>query len=523
MLALAALVLLAPASFGVNVEVVNDSGRPAQEVWLTLHDGSSSDGKLVADEPKRLSEVAGSHFEIGAIAAGRLFVSYGKGVGPAEPPEASTRYDKIEFTNPGVANLTSVDFFAIPFALESLEASGARVGDQLAFRCYTSTLLPRLRALAPAAEVTSEGQFVRFLSPQLSPSSYPSMEPYVLSMVGQTITVADEFDKTPVDFTGTFEAGGSITLTGTVGGGSGEAVHVEGATLPLAIYTGNGEFTVGGKKADVSENNAYSVVYRDLVAGFALGYWGGKYGNDSANWLGQPDFAKARPGGEPYATYDQYAALIGEYSNAYAYSFNDVGPTPVAIPLTGSVATLRLTIEPDEGPAACVTTPSSPVSTTSSTSPILTGPFAPLFRRPAVAIASSSARLNRAGRAPVTLRCVAGALLCTGELTFTYTLPPAKPKHARAAARRKAKPKPKPRTVAFGAIAFVVPGGASRVVSVPVPPAARRLLAAARGKRLVVQASATLGPRAKPTFATRRALTLLAYAPPRKRTKRRAR
>lgn len=532
----AALALSAAAADAVEVEIVNSSGQPPQNVYVTLHDGSSSDGQLVNDVPKPLSELRESRFAMSSIEAGRLFVSYGAPVGPAEPPQATTRYDKIEFTNPGVANLTSVDFFAIPFELQALDGSGAQIGESLGFRCNTSTLLSRLRALAPSAEVSSGGQFVRFLSPQLSPASYASMEPYVRSMVGQKIEVVDTFNGTPaqgIHYSGTFEADGSITLKGTLEtppGATpveGEPVRVSGASLPTAIYTGNTPFEVGGKKAEVGENNEYSVIYRDLVAGFALGYWGGKYGNSSADWLGKPDFAAARATAEPYATYSQYAALLGEYSNAYAYSFNDVGPTPVAIGLNEAVSTLRLTIDPDQGPdtPGClgVSTPLAGPLTPSLPAPAGTRTAAP--SGPAtVAILSASAKLDKRGRALIALRC--GGDPCKGQLALAYALPAQRRtrKRARTALNRKGEAKPKPRVIALGRAELSIAEGASARIWVPVTPAGLRLLKAARGHRLRVQASASLGPRAKPTLSAHRALTLIAYTPPaRKPTRRRGR
>ncbi len=537
--ALAALALIAPASLGVEVEIVNSSGQPPQSVYLTLHDGSSSDGQLVDDVPKTLSELRESRFAISAIKSGRLFVSYGAPVGPAEPPQAPTRYDKIEFTNPGVANLTSVDFFAIPFELQALDGSGAQIGESLGFRCNTSTVLSRLRALAPSAEVSSGGQFVRLLSPQLSPSSYASMQPYIESMVGREIEVVDTFNGTPeraIDYHGVFEAGGSITLKGTLATppGStpveGEPVHISGELLPTAIYTGNTPFEVGGRKEEVGANNAYSVIYRDIVAGFALGYWGGRYGNSTADWLGKPDFAAARASAAPYATYSEYAAIIGEYSNAYAYSFNDVGPTPVAIALNESIATLRLTIDPDQGPD----TPGCLGAATP-----FAGPLAPLLPAPAhpapvvqsgparVTIASARVELDKAGRALVALRC--GGDPCKGQLALSRTTPAAARarKRARAALDRRGKPKskPEPRTVTtpFGSAEFTIAEGASAKIRVPVTAAGLRMLRAAKAHALVVQAVVSIGPRPKPTVAARRALTLVAYSPPaRKRVKRRA-
>jgi hypothetical protein len=530
-----------------NLQVVNNSGQPAQSVYLELQNGSSSDGQLLNEQPKPLSQITNSTFSMEAISAGRLYVSFGAPVKTNEEPLAPTRYDKIEFTNPGVANLTAVDFFAIPFDLQGLDGSGAQVGEALTYRCYTATVLRALRALAPSAEVDSGGQFVRFLSPQLSPTSYPSMAPYVHSMVGQTIEVNDTFASETVSlkkisYSGTFQPDGSITLNGTLKpkgapATSGLAVEIPGSTLPEAIYTGNGAFTVGGKAADVSENNEYSVIYRDVVAGFALGYWGGRYGNNTADWLGKPDFAAARSASAPYATWDEYASAIGEYSGAYGYSFHDLGPTAVTIPL-GSVATLRLTIDPDEGPSTpgCVgnSTPAAPP-------PPLTGSVnagGPPFTnagRVRVAILTAATALERRGRALIALSC--GGDPCRGQLSLNRVLqikvPPRRPARPRrrallAKSRRPPPRRPPPRRpavrtrlVALGASEFSVGEGRSQRLWVTISASGRRLLQASSGHQLSVLARASVGPRAKQTIAGQRYLRLRSYTPPRRRSPRR--
>ena len=153
-------------------------------------------------------------------------------------------------------------------------------------------------------------------------------------------------------------------------------MHIDGSTLegtPSAVYTGNGGYTVDGSPQTIGNNDQYTVIYRDVVAGFALGYWGGRYGNNTADWEGQPDFAAARSGLDPFVAFDQYGSTIAQYSGAYGYAFHDVGPTAVTVPLNPSIATLQLTINPDTGPNApgCVgaSTPSAPSAPTTPPAP----------------------------------------------------------------------------------------------------------------------------------------------------------
>ena len=69
---------------------------------------------------------------------------------------------------------------------------------------------------------------------------------------------------------------------------------VRGPSLPGAIYSVDGPYEWGGQTHLVSENDVYAAIYRDLISGFAWGYWGGRYGDDSARWSGKPPFAAAR-------------------------------------------------------------------------------------------------------------------------------------------------------------------------------------------------------------------------------------
>jgi hypothetical protein len=116
-------------------------------------------------------------------------------------------------------------------------------------------------------------------------------------------------------------------------------------------------------------NTAQGAIYRDLLVGFATGLWGGKYGNDDLGFctnpasdplgpwcptgFNKPAFGDARPAPAPYATCEQYAAVINSLSDAYGNPYSDAAK-PVQISLRqpgdgGPVAALRLTILPDTG------------------------------------------------------------------------------------------------------------------------------------------------------------------------------
>jgi hypothetical protein len=355
LISIAATLLAAPgASADMTVQIVNRSGVAAGNVYVMLSGGSSSDGQLRNETAVKLSAVGQGKFTLSGF-SGRIYFSYGSPVTSAEPPSWPVRYDKVELTYPGVANLTAVDFFGIPFGLQTQDGQGKLLG-ALTWNATTDTVEKALLAIPGAGHAlvqTRTGGFARILSPQLSPSSYPSFGQYIDSVKGTRLTVRGSFFGNPFQtfaYAGAFGGGSATTLTGTItqNGGptaAGHALGVDGSTLPSAIYTVNGPYTWGGQVHHVSDNDVYAVIYRDLISGFAWGYWGGKYGNDSADWQGKPPFQAARKSATKYATYNEYAAVVYKYSDAYGFSFSDTGPKKVQLPLDRA-RTLRITILP---------------------------------------------------------------------------------------------------------------------------------------------------------------------------------
>jgi hypothetical protein len=368
-----AAVLCVPASApALTVKIDNQSGRDAKNVFLMLSNGSSRDGKLPDNVGVPLSAV-GSQFTVDNITSGRLYVSYGAKVTSAEPPTATTRYDKIEFTTTGsspTANLTAVDFFGIPFALRSQNAAGSSLGTRS--MPATATIMNALLAIpgAKAAAVPAAGGgTARIRSPQLSPpGTYPSLAQYVKSMAGQKITLKGAYYGVPFTtfvYTGTFAPDGSITLTGTTtpqGGRAapGRTVAIPGASLSDAIYAGAGPYAVDGARRPPDPNDLYSAVYRDLVAGFAWGYWGGRYGGDTLGWCTNPEpagfcphgwnrpgFAAARTSAPGFPAFHQYASVFNSLTDAYGFAYSDTGGAkPVLLPIDPN-GTLTLTIVGD--------------------------------------------------------------------------------------------------------------------------------------------------------------------------------
>lgn len=368
-LALVGAAAVPAAAQAMTVQVVNRSGRPAGRVYLTLSGGSSSDGQLADDRPVRLSAIRGGRFTVGDLAGARIYVAFGAGVTNSTPASgAPTRYDKVELTTTGAApaaNLTAVDFFAISFRLDTLNAAGRIIGTRT--EAPARTIFRALSRIPGARRATQRrhGQILRILSPTLSPASYPSMTPYVRSMAGQQITLRGAYYGTPFTtyaYRGTFAQDGSITLTGTTtpqGGRAqaGQSLSVRGSDLAAAIYPGAGPYTVGGQPH--SANDLYGAIDRDLMAGFAWGYWGGRYGNDTLRWCAHPDprgycpdgwskpaFAAARAHRPAFTAFNPYAAVIARKTDAYGFAYSDTGAQGPLLPLAHA-ATLRLTIRGD--------------------------------------------------------------------------------------------------------------------------------------------------------------------------------
>jgi|GEM_PF-6800079 len=352
----------------ITVKIVNNSGVAPGSVYLLLTGNPVSASGITANTPTPLNTLTNNEFTLTSASAGRLYISYNNSVTASEPSSSTTRYDKVEFTYPGAANLTAVDFFGIPLQLTTLDGSSNTL-QNLTFYASANTLSNELTTLAPNALVTANGQpngaFVRVLSPVKSPASYPSMQNYVNSLAGKTITIDGTYvgfvapSPNTYNYTGTFGSDGSITLSGTMSAAAvpnAQALTVDGSTLATAIYTCNGAYnvaTASNNPQQVSNNDVYAAIYAAFIGGFNFGYIGGNYGSSSSGWYGTtpyyPPYAAARSA-DSY--YNQYASLIAANSDAYGFPFSDLlQPVQVALNPGGAgpypVQTLVITIQPD--------------------------------------------------------------------------------------------------------------------------------------------------------------------------------
>jgi Beta-1,3-glucanase len=380
-LSLVLLVCLAvPASASaVDLEIVNQSDRPAGDVYVTVvgEDPVEVTGMEpnVSKSLQQLEEEGHNPLDIQRLVAGRVYVSYGAGVDQYALPFASTttRFDWVELNvHPQPAdqiNLTAVEQVGIGMRIETFgpKPKSERLGT--IGSANSDTIFDALQQIPGGPQATirnSGGEVLRVLSPQKLPAvkpglSYPPLTPYMQSLAGQTITLRTTYGSTASRYSGTFAPDGSIVLRGTTDPPK-EAepeIVVPAAELATDIYTGE-------NTADKLEGN----IRRDLLVGFVTGLWGGKYGNDAGafctdaqtntlgpfcpTWWTQPVFGDARAGLEPFPTCDQYAAVLSQYSETFANPYTERYAKP-EIPIVEDdgtpVESAKLTILPDSGDA----------------------------------------------------------------------------------------------------------------------------------------------------------------------------
>jgi|GEM_PF-2631594 len=326
------------------------------------------------------------------------------------------RFDKIELSfdpttgTVGAANLTAVDFYGIPFKMETLDAHGNTL-DQVSFLKNHTTIYDALRnkaganiaavglTYAPGQAPPSGshlGGFARFLSPQSALSvtdssetavkqSWDNAKQYMADYVNDVLSKSSHvriagnyagsaLNSRPAcdyDYTGSFSSSGQITLTPNPCScaqnyncptcphppGQNLTISLSASQWVNAIFAGSCSWTVGNQNGDFNDNDYYAAIVRDLLAAFNYGYVNGIYNrpqyspsqNDSTVWYGLPycpPFSCAQP--NDFGWYNPYAGVLSEMTDAYGFSFTDKGFKPL-VNLTNKVDTLRITILDDLG------------------------------------------------------------------------------------------------------------------------------------------------------------------------------
>ena len=366
--AITALLALPASASALQLHIVNESGRPSSEVFVDIAAGGAYEFEGIPENhPLALSEIPGQEVAITKLISGRVYISYGAPVEEGVTVQSPTRFDWAELTVTPVpedaANLTAVNQFGIGMRLTTLGAGGEAL--ESVGSTYANTIFDALQGIPGGPESTvrgANGEILRVLSPDNAGSAYPPLTEYVESMAGQTITLHTAFFGTPFTtskYNGEFQPDGSITLTGTMNEGIGNVmappIVVPGQELIEDIYTGGS-----------GPNNLERAVRRDLLSAFSVGLWGGKYGNDALSFCTNPNttpqgswcpngfnvpaFAEARTTPAPFPAYEQYAAVINQYSDVYGNPYSDASKKVQVALDQPHVKTLQLTILPDSPP-----------------------------------------------------------------------------------------------------------------------------------------------------------------------------
>lgn len=369
MIALAAL-LFAPGARALEFEIVNESGRSNEEVFVTVvANGEYAVPGVPEDVPQKLSEISGGKMTIEKLVSGRVYVSYGKGVEEGVTEESPVRFDWAELTvTPApadVANLTAVDQFAIGMRMQTLNESGETL--ETLGEANADTVFSALQGIPGGPQSTvrnPQGEILRVLSPVHS-SAYPPLTEYVRSLAGQTLTLHTGLFQNPFgvsEYKAEIAPDGTITLRGAY---ESEAPLAE--PPPPTITIPANQVLAEIYAPTTEHNNFEAAIRRDLFAGFSTGLWGGRYGNDALSFCTNPvpklgsqvcpegfnqaAFGDARASLAPFPTCEQYAAVINQYSDSYGNAYSDAAKK-VAVSLNqAQTKTLRLAILPDSGTA----------------------------------------------------------------------------------------------------------------------------------------------------------------------------
>ncbi|MEI6622583.1 MAG: beta-1,3-glucanase family protein [Actinomycetes bacterium] len=379
----------ADGTSGMTISLVNNTGRSDSEVYWYLQQQPAGYiyPELVAGP---FTMAAKESISCSALTAGAIYFTLG-GSGSVGSPQPhvddpkkqaqysapailweTKRFQTVELTYPGMANLTAVDMIGAPV---DMATSG---GDRRVFTCYTDKLQSALKKTLDATPgasysnivVTNNGQFVRLLSPNINPGTpgYPTFDVYLKSLAGTTLRIKAtrgvHYAQYTYDYSGTVAADGSIVLTSTAAAAPNQTVTIPAGSLTgntgapdtTGIYGNNSPYYLGSDKTTahhVGENDAYAAVYRDLVAGFDYGFWrkGGPNDSSAFNTSTSPGpFAGSQPSNPSF--YNAWAAALWPATQAYGFAFEDTYTLGSRHPLMElpSGTTLTLTLQPDVTP-----------------------------------------------------------------------------------------------------------------------------------------------------------------------------
>lgn len=274
------------------------------------------------------------------------------------------RYQYLEFagsTSTASIDITYINWYAIPLQMHSTTQQTSQTRGAPLPGASLSTLPATLAALsgnnAATVVTNSSGQTVRVISPNAGNPDwlplYPSFNDYLVSVFidsAQQIPInnsysgiasppSPDFQPQSYQTSSVSYAGQTLTLQGTTSllgdftMSSSMIWQQFSSVIYLAVmnyswsYAGKGSIP-GASKANgnTGDNNVFSAVSRDLLAGFAFGFAGStQYGSqNSSAWMQAPAtgvFSSIQPS-HPY--YNPWAnAIAANFADVYTFPFND--------------------------------------------------------------------------------------------------------------------------------------------------------------------------------------------------------
>ncbi len=187
--------------YSFNIEVNNTTARTVYVLF-------TGDSLVVNNTTGTILPTSSQTFDLTSVTSGRIYLSYDYPLSSSAPdganpsdPDYGKRFDKVELTysnGAGMANLTSVDFYAIPFVLQTQISTLSLNIDQFTLAPSTTGTQLEQALLAVSTNqtktnITNSEETVRILSPVKAPTGYQSLRSYVNSTVGKTFTIAGNY------------------------------------------------------------------------------------------------------------------------------------------------------------------------------------------------------------------------------------------------------------------------------------------------------------------------------------------
>lgn len=276
----------------------------------------------------------------------------------------TNRYQYLEFagsTTTASIDITYINWYSIPIQIQSTTAQASQTRGAPVSGASLSTLPTTLAALSGNNKTTvvtnSSGQIVRVISPNAGNPSwlplYPSFNLYLESVFidsAQQIPINNtysgisnppspdfqpqSYQTSSVTYAGqTLHINGTSDLLGSFTMSSNMVWQQFNSVIYLAVmsyswsYTGQGSVkSASNAHGNTGDNNVFSAISRDLLAGFAFGFIGSQlYGTqDSSVWMNASAtklFNLIQPN-HPF--YNPWAnAIATNFSDVYTFPFND--------------------------------------------------------------------------------------------------------------------------------------------------------------------------------------------------------